>query len=229
MNDTISAPQPGALSDSQRQFVLASRSPRRFLLMKNLGFQPDVVVSAIEEVRGAHESPGEYTRRLAAAKAQAVRAKLEGDAGRPAWILAADTIVILENVGEAPVVLEKPTSSADAARMLRELSGREHVVETSFCWLNRFSGQSGAGSVRARVEFRVLDEAMIARYVATGEPADKAGAYGIQDVGSALVRRVEGSYFAVVGLPVCEVVETLQALGGLDDFPFAVDSAVSQE
>lgn len=190
------------------------------MLMKNLGFLPDVVVSAVEEVRGPQETPGEYTRRLAAAKAQAVRAKLAGDSARPAWILAADTIVILENDGEAPIVLEKPADAADAARMLRQLSGREHVVETSFHWLQRFSGQSAAGSVRARVEFRVLDEAMIARYVASGEPADKAGAYGIQDIGSALVRRVEGSYFAVVGLPVCEVVETLQALGGLDDFPF---------
>lgn len=214
-------PSLHALSDAQRAFILASGSPRRLELMANLGFLPQVRVSSVPEQRGAQESPSDYTRRLALAKAEAVRDEMADEP--PAqldWVLAADTIVIIEDEGGREVVLEKPANGEEAAAMLKRLSGRAHTVETSFCWLQRSSGRSRVESVRARVEFRELNEAMIARYVATGESLDKAGAYGIQDVGAALVRRIEGSYFAVVGLPVCEVVETLTELGGLRGFPF---------
>ncbi len=204
------------LTDNNRRFILASGSPRRRELMQNLGFVPEVVVSDIPEQRQPGESPTDYTRRLAVAKAEDVRDKLRGRDSLPQWILAADTIVIVDED-----VLEKPVDADDAARMLRRLSGDEHIVETTFCWLQRSTGRQTVRSVRADVEFRELGDAFIERYVATGEPSDKAGSYGIQDVGSALVRRIEGSYFTIVGLPVCEVVEELERLGGLSGFPFS--------
>lgn len=188
--------------------------------MGNLGFLAHVRVSSVPEQRGAKESPSDYTRRLALAKAEAVRDEMRGEREQLDWILAADTIVIIQRNDGRDVVLEKPADPDEAAAMLARLSGRVHTVETSFCWLQRSTGRSQVKSVRADVEFRVLSEAMIARYVATGESLDKAGGYGIQDVGAALVRRIEGSYFTVVGLPVCEVVESLMELGGLQGFPF---------
>lgn len=203
------------LRNDNRRFILASGSPRRLELMQNLGFVPEVIVSDVPETRSVGESPTDYTRRLALAKAEDVRGKCAGDDGLPDWILAADTIVIVD--GD---VLEKPADADEACRMLGRLSASAHIVETSFCWLQRSTGRSAVRSVDAHVEFRELSDAMIERYVATGEPSDKAGAYGIQDVGSALVRRIEGSYFTIVGLPVCEVIEELERLGGLDEFPF---------
>lgn len=216
----IQKPSTHALSDTQRAFILASGSPRRLELMAQLGFLPQVRVSSVPEQRGAQESPSDYARRLALAKAESVREEMAGESPQLDWVLAADTIVIIEDGEGREVVLEKPANNNEAAAMLKRLSGRTHTVETSFCWLQRSSGRSRVKSVRTRVEFRALSDAMIARYVATGESLDKAGAYGVQDVGAALVRRIEGSYFAVVGLPICEVVETLTELGGLHGFPF---------
>jgi septum formation protein len=204
----------------RRGIVLASGSPRRLELTRRIGFEPVVVVSHVPEVRAPDETPHEYTRRLALLKAQDVARKLEGDTDKPAWILSADTIVVLEEQ-----ILEKPSDEADARRMLSMLSGRWHTVVTTFCWLNRFAESQhrplhGVHVVEARVLFRDLSPTTIERYVATGEPMDKAGSYGIQDVGSTIVRAIEGSYFCVVGLPVCEVVEALDELGGLGDYPF---------
>ncbi|QDG54487.1 septum formation inhibitor Maf [Persicimonas caeni] len=203
------------INDTNRRFILASGSPRRLELMSNLGFEPEVRVSSIPEQRQPEESPTDYTRRLALAKAEDVRDSLEDEDALPDWILAADTIVIFD--GE---VLEKPADADDAFQMLRNMSGRDHVVETSFCWLQRSTGRSSVCTVQADVEFRELTDEMIHRYLDSGEPFDKAGSYGIQLLGSAFVRSVDGSYFAVVGLPVCEVVEELQKLGGLEGFPF---------
>lgn len=203
------------LNDTNRRFILASGSPRRLELMQNLGFEPEVRVSSIPEQQQPEESPTDYTRRLAFAKARDVADSFEGDDSLPDWVLAADTIVIFEDE-----VLEKPQDPDDAFQMLRSMSGREHVVETSFCWLQRSTGDYSVCSVQADVEFRELTDEMIQRYLDSGEPFDKAGSYGIQLLGSAFVRALDGSYFAVVGLPVCEVVEELQKLGGLEGFPF---------
>ncbi len=192
--------------------------------MRQLGFEPEVVVSNIPEEQEADESATDYTRRLALAKAEDVRGQFERDPEthkqRPEWILAADTIVILD--GE---VLEKPADADEATEMLRRMAGREHVVDTAFCWLERSTGRSSVCSVDARVRFRELSDEHIERYVATGEPFDKAGSYGIQDQASAFVRSIEGSHFAIVGLPVCEVIEELEKLGGLAGFPFRERSA----
>jgi septum formation protein len=210
------------LSDDNRKVILASGSPRRLELMQNLGFVPEVIVSDIPEQRQPEESPVDYTRRLALAKAEDVRDKLEADLldqneAASGWILAADTIVVLDDE-----VLEKPDDAEHAHAMLRSMSGRDHVVVTSFCWLECASNKprSAVRSVDAHVEFRELSDEMISRYIATGEPFDKAGSYGIQLFGSAFVRDIEGSYFAIVGLPVCEVVEELEKLGGITGFPF---------
>ena len=209
------------VSPDNPAILLASGSPRRLQLCKRIGFKPVVRVSSIPEQRGGDESPVEYARRLAGEKAGAVAEVHRGDSELPGWILSADTIVVHDRQ-----VLEKPEDEQHARQMLHQLSGEAHEVITAFCWRRRaLSSESEEVEERivdvtARVWLRELDEEMIARYVATKEPMDKAGSYGIQDVGSVLVRRLEGSYFAVVGLPVCEVVETLQEMGGLSSYPF---------
>lgn len=201
------------------EMILASGSPRRLELTQRIGFRPIVRVSDVEEALGFNESPSAYARRLARDKARAVEKDLGEDQKLPGWILAADTIVVVD--GE---VLEKPGDQLEALAMLTRLSGRKHTVITAFCWiwrgLSSTPRQEEVVDVQAEVWMRSLSESFLRRYVATGEPMDKAGSYGIQDVGSTLVRRIDGSYFCVVGLPVCEVVETLEAMGGLDDYPF---------
>lgn len=195
------------------QIVLASGSPRRLELMRMLGFDPRVRVSAVEELLQAGESGESYTSRLCREKAVGVRNTLNSE--DPDWILAADTVVELDGQ-----ILEKPTSIADAVEMLRGLSGRSHIVTTSFCWLDRSSGEDLVRSVSAKVWFRDLCDDTIRNYVATGEPMDKAGAYGVQGIGACLVSRIEGSYHTVVGLPICEVIKSLDEAGGLAAFPF---------
>ncbi len=208
-----------AVNPENRSIILASGSPRRRELTRRIGFEPIVEVSSILEVHEPSESPIQYARRLAVEKARDVASSLRETP--PRWILSADTIVVHD--GD---ILEKPADSDDAKAMLRRLSDDEHEVITAFCWTWPSASGEDDGplevvrDVSARVWLRRLDDEMIARYVATGEPMDKAGSYGIQDVGAVLVRRLQGSYFAVVGLPVCEVVETLQQLGGLESYPF---------
>lgn len=208
------------LTPSNRRIVLASGSPRRLELARRIGFEPHIVVSDVPEVKTTSESPADYTRRLAFLKAQGVAEKLAGSDETADWILAADTIVVL---GEE--VLEKPVDLADARRMLKQLSGNSHTVITSFCWWSRSCHDASQNlpivrSVETTVYFRELSDAMIEHYLATGESMDKAGSYGAQDIGSILVRKIEGSYFSVVGLPICEVIEALQEVGALENYPF---------
>ena len=208
------------ITKTSPRVVLASGSPRRLELMQRLGFEPLVFKSDIEEVPRAGESPEAYTLRLAREKGEAVADALADNRELPGWVLSADTIVVFDGA-----ILEKPADEADARAMLARLAGNEHEVITAYCWTWRAPGQpvdarvSKAVAVRASVWMRELTEEHIRRYVASGEPMDKAGSYGIQDLGSTLVRRIDGSYFCVVGLPVCEVVETLEELGGLKGFP----------
>jgi len=117
-------------------------------------------------------------------------------------------------------ILEKPRDAEDAESMLLSLSDAWHVVVTSFTWRHTGDDRSATRTVATDVRFRAVDEAWVKRYVATGEPMDKAGAYGVQELGGALVAEIRGSYTCVVGLPVCEVIETLEQLGGLTGFPF---------
>src|SRR4051794_16725251 len=160
----------------QSQIILASASPRRAELLRAAGISFRVEVSNLEEARNPGEAPRAYAERLARDKARVVALRFPG---KP--VLAADTIVILGND-----VLEKPADAADAARMLRQLSGRAHEVTTGVCLIASNKDASGSGnredvrSETARVFFRALSEKEIAAYISTGEPMDKAGAYAIQ-------------------------------------------------
>ncbi len=182
------------------RLVLASQSPRRLDLLRMVGCEPTVRVAAIPEIRGAGEAPAAYVTRLAREKALAVEAR----AGEV--ILAADTTVVLQLDGEC-LVLEKPATPEDAAAMLGRLSGRRHEVLTGFAL--RYGEYLEAQVVATGVEFYPLDAATIAAYVATGEPMDKAGAYAIQGRAACFVKRVEGCFYNVVGLPVGEVCRRL--------------------
>lgn len=198
----------------QRRIILASGSPRRRELVTRIGLEPVVHVADIPEEPRSTETPAEYTRRLAREKAQAVGIALIGQDGLPGWILAADTVVIRDDE-----ILEKPADDDDAIRILQSLSGRSHDVMTSFALRSRLDGRSTVESVTTEVWFRDLDEDTICRYVATREPADKAGAYGIQGFGSLLVDKIHGCYFNVVGLPISRVAAALEAVGAIDSFP----------
>lgn len=183
---------------------LASGSPRRQELLTQLGITFEKVVPGIEEQRRPQESAPQYVSRLAREKAQAgVALTVEN-----LPVLGADTIVILN--GE---VLEKPRDGEHAAAMLRLLSGKTHQVLTAVALAD--SEHTMDCLVVTDVTFRVLSEQDIADYVASGEPLDKAGAYGIQGLGGCFVRRINGSYHAVVGLPLVETYELLSNFNSL--------------
>ncbi|HEU5171408.1 MAG TPA: Maf family protein [Gemmatimonadales bacterium] len=179
------------------RLVLASTSPRRRQLLEMLGIPVDVRPSQVEEVRRDGERPLDYTARLARDKAAGVPGEL---------VLGADTTVVID--GE---VLEKPRDAADALRMLRRLQGRTHDVITAVA-LRTPRGMLEAADVTA-VTFRPAGDDFLQAYVATGEPMDKAGAYGIQGYGAALVERIEGDFFSVMGLPVRLVLDLLERAG----------------
>jgi len=193
----------------RRSLILASGSPRRRQLLEDAGLSFEVAPAPPEHEAAAAAglAPGEAAERRAAAKA-------EWAAGRfpEAVILAADTVVVLG--GEA---LGKPADAEEARAMLARLSGRPHRVVTGFALVG--PGLRRLSRAETRVWFRPLDGDAIARYVATGEPMDKAGAYGIQGRGGALVDRIEGSYTNVVGLPLAEVFAALAECGILDGGP----------
>ncbi|MEJ2698136.1 MAG: Maf family nucleotide pyrophosphatase [Desulfuromonadales bacterium] len=187
--------------------VLASASPRRQELLASLGIPFQVVPSRIPEDVQPGESPEAHVVRLSKEKAREV-------AGRPEvsgrWFLGSDTIVLRD-----AEILGKPQDAADAARMLRSLSGRSHLVLSGYAVCDRQTGSAVAGSVATAVRFKELTDQEIAGYIASGEPFDKAGAYAIQGIGAFMVLSIEGSYTAVVGLPLCEVVEVLERLGAI--------------
>ena len=182
---------------SPLRLVLASGSPRRRQLLEMLGLEVEVRPPHIPEIRGPDEPPQPYVERLAREKASSVSGDL---------VLGADTTVVIE--GE---VLEKPADPADALRMLRRLQGRTHEVITAIA-LRTPEGILGATDVTA-VSFRLADDDLLRAYVATGEPMDKAGAYGIQGYGAALVERIQGDFFSVMGLPVRLVLQLLERAG----------------
>lgn len=189
--------------------ILASQSPRRIELMHEAGFDVNVIPADIDETPLAGESPFALVERLAASKAQAV-AEAHAQAGE--IVLAADTIVTVDD--EA---LGKPADDADARAMLRRLSGRTHQVATGVCLLRAAGDDMPAAqdvfSVVTDVTFYDLTDEEIDAYVASGEPADKAGAYGIQGVGGRmLVRGIDGDFYNVVGLPIAEVVRHIRTL-----------------
>lgn len=195
---------------------LASQSPRRRQLLEAAGFSLTIVPADIDETRQEGETPTHLVERLARQKAEATRGSLAGRATEDV-LLAADTIVWTED-GD---VLGKPTDEKAARAMLRELSGRAHHVSTGVC-LMHLDPTAQALSTRSfvettRVSFFDLTDEEIRAYVASGEPMDKAGAYGIQGRGRLLVSGIEGDWANVVGLPVARVVRELEALFGRQD------------
>jgi len=177
--------------------TLASGSPRRRQLLEMLGIPVRVVPSNIPEVRRPVETPMDYVERLAREKALSVPGNL---------VLGADTTVVVRDE-----VLEKPIDAADALRMLRKLQGRTHQVVTSVALVADETVHQATDVTN--VTFRRLDESFLESYVMTGEPMDKAGAYGIQGYGAALVERIEGDFFSVMGLPLRLVLELLEQAG----------------
>jgi septum formation protein len=180
------------------KLILASASPRRAELLRAAGFEFDVLVADVDETLDPGESPDGYVRRLALAKAEAVKPRA---GGRP--VLGADTVVVIDGR-----VLGKPADMADARRMLRLLAGRQHTVMTG---VHLTSGTTIVDSTR--VEFAGLTASEIDWYVATGEPMDKAGAYAVQGLASRFVTRIDGSYSNVVGLPVAVVYQLCTKAG----------------
>ncbi|NDO79673.1 septum formation inhibitor Maf [Citrobacter sp. NCU1] len=183
---------------------LASGSPRRQELLAQLGVTFERILPGVEEKRGEGESAQQYVSRLAREKAQAGVALTSRDLP----VLGADTIVILN--GE---VLEKPRDAAHATQMLRKMSGQTHQVMTAVALAD--SQYVLDCLVVTEVTFRALTDEDIAGYVASGEPMDKAGAYGIQGLGGCFVRKINGSYHAVVGLPLVETYELLSNFNSL--------------
>jgi septum formation protein len=181
--------------------VLASSSPRRRDLLNLIGIQHEVRPSNIDETMRPREAPRRYAERLAREKASAIAVR------DPDLItIGADTVVVVNRK-----VLGKPSDPDDAARMLGMLSGREHTVITAVAVARGRKLRSAVEEVR--VKFRRLREDEIDAYIATGEPMDKAGAYGIQGFGATLVERVEGDYFAVMGLPLAQLVGLMRDVG----------------
>jgi septum formation protein len=193
--------------------ILASASPRRRELLALVGIGHEVQPSNIDETLLPGETPTGHSERLARAKAHAIA---EHDPG--AVVIAADTIVVVD--GD---ILGKPRDAADAAAMLRRLSGRTHTVFTAIAVARRERTASDVETVD--VTFRPLTEREIAAYVATGEPLDKAGAYGIQGYGATIVERVGGDYFSVMGLGLRRLVDLLERVGARYDFQRGVVDA----
>ena len=182
--------------------ILASQSPRRRELLTKLGLCFSVVPADVDETMQQGKDPRDEVARVCRAKAQAVRARGHDKD----LIIAADTIVVVQ--GE---VLGKPKDREDAARMLRLLSGKDHEVMTGLTVLQ--AEQSRTLVETAKIHFRQLDEQELAAYIATGEPMDKAGAYGIQGLASIFITGITGDYYTVMGLPVCRLAETLKDFG----------------
>jgi septum formation protein len=189
---------------SNDKIILASGSPRRQLFLAGLGLDFAVVIADVDETGRTGETPPAFVRRLALAKAAAVAA-----AHPEAWVIGADTVVVL-----AGAILGKPADPDDALAMLTRLAGRTHEVWTGFAVM-RDEAVAIAREVRTEVTFVTAAAAVLAAYVATGEPLDKAGAYGIQGRGGVLVERIDGSHSNVVGLPMAELVEELLGLGAI--------------
>lgn len=191
------------------KLILASASPRRAEILRNAGFSFQTISSAIDETPIPNESPAEMVQRLADAKAELIAARAVG----PAIIIAADTVVALDGH-----LFGKPRSTDDARRMLEALSGRTHAVLTGVT-LIRLPDAKRSGFVESTlVHFVPLSADDISRYLASGEPYDKAGAYAIQGLGGRFIPRIEGDYFNVVGLPLARTAQALFSLGWSPEF-----------
>ena len=185
------------------RLVLASASPRRQQYLRDLGLDFEISAAEIDEKPGTREAPDKYVLRMAEEKALAVMVNFQ-----ESWVLAADTIVFIEKD-----ILGKPASEEEAVRFLMRLSDKKHRVATSFCLTCLQKQVLYSETVKTDVWFAPFTEKQAAAYVRTGEPMDKAGAYGIQGKGAFLVKKIQGSYSNVVGLPLSELVAVMNKYG----------------
>lgn len=183
--------------------ILASNSPRRRELLRQVGIEFTAAPAVVDERRMTDEQPEAYALRVASEKARAAAEK-----SGSGIVIAADTIVVLDDL-----VLGKPSDVRDAERMLGVLSGRAHRVVTGLVVLDAETGRTASRTAETMVWFRKLTDGDIRSYAASGEPLDKAGAYGIQGLGALLVEKIEGCYFNVVGLPLSALSELLADFG----------------
>jgi septum formation protein len=193
-----------------RPLILASASPRRREILTRLGLGFTIEPADVDETQSADEPPERYVARLAEDKARAIAGAQSG----PAAVLGADTTVVIDRE-----VLGKPRDAGDSVRMLRLLRGREHAVHTAVALVLCPEEEARVVIATTRVRFRDFSDATLERYVASGEGHDKAGSYGIQDLGQALVSEIHGSYSNVVGLPAAETIELLEHAGVLAAWP----------
>ena len=191
------------MDESKPTIILASASPRRAALLTAIGIEFEVVPSQIQERPHPDEPPADYITRLARAKVVAVVRQRESG-----LVLGADTVVVLDGV-----LLEKPSDERDARRMLRALSGRWHAVLTGVALFDAASRREVADYEKTLVRFAPLTDREIDWYVASGEPMDKAGAYGIQGLAAIFVEEIAGNYSNVVGLPIPLVYRLARRLG----------------
>lgn len=187
------------------ELILASASPRRQDLLRQIGLTFRVCPADIDEAAVAvGPDPAAIAAATAQAKAEAVAASLAADSPG-AVVLGADTVVAL-----GPELFGKPADEAEAAGMLRRLAGQTHTVYTGVCLVQTATGKQAVAAEATRVTMRSLTDKQIRAYVSSGEPLDKAGAYGIQGLGAVLVERIEGCYFNVVGLPLPRLCRMLE-------------------
>jgi len=189
----------------KKRIILASSSPRRKMLLEQIGLRFETIPSEINEMkkRTLCEDPIRLVEKLALEKAKDVSARVKNGI-----VIAADTVVILN--GE---VIGKPKDEEEAISILKRLSGKTHEVATCVVVMDAGNGRTLTEVVRSKVKFRDLSDEEILGYVKTGEPLDKAGGYGIQGIGSILVERLDGCFYNVVGLPLSKLAEMLKAFG----------------
>jgi septum formation protein len=189
------------------RLILASGSPRRAQILRDAGFSFEVQPAFVDESLVPGERAEDYVLRLAKEKAQIVAAAAAKNSDR-AFIIGADTTVVCDGR-----IFGKPEHPAEAREMLRALSGKTHEVRTGVAIIRAADGLQAGGVETTRVTFLPLSQDQIDAYIATGEPFDKAGGYGIQGLGGKLIPRIEGCYFNVMGLPLSRTWQMLRALG----------------
>ena len=191
------------------RLILASASPRRAEILRDAGYHFTMLSSAVDETPYPDEFPQDLVQRLAKTKADLAAARAVG----PAILIAADTEVVLDGQ-----IFGKPRSSDDALRMLTKLSGRTHTVLTGVCLIRLPDAERISFVETTLVTFAQLSDEEITRYLATGEPHDKAGAYAIQGYAARYIPRIEGCYFNVVGLPLARLQQALTKLGWTEEY-----------
>ena len=200
---------------SQYKLILASGSPRRADLLKQMGLEFSILLPEIDETPLRGEGPRQLVRRLSRQKAQSLEEKVRAQHQGPIALISADTIVVAPN---GKTILGKPTSEKHARQMLQSLSGRVHTVFTGYSIylvLDDSQKKLLTRVVQSKVKILPLSRDLIDRYLKTGEPFDKAGSYGAQGIGAAFIEKIQGSFTNVVGLPISHLSVDLEEMTGL--------------